>query len=400
MENRKLIPMCLLLFFFLPGITDLYSQEVVSLQDLYFVQPPEIMSAEDEQNNEELEIDVDDIRMEQMADGGYHLYIRKKPGVKSVLLTESTRDKTFQVVNYAYRCLEWNAVNGDEIRYLNGIPIPKESRIYSLISSTPEKHGEFGEAFHIYVPYILVYGYQWGRYGEVYITDGTFLNIRSFSEPYADYSGSFRDNPFTLKVTQKPLEGKPEDNFMKEAIASYTEIAEQNKGDFIYSLGPADLVDKIEVVLARERGKSVDLVICLDTTDSMKNDIDAVRNALIPRLQSIIRGFASFRIGMVLYKDYFEEYLTRTIPFTGDFAGFQKELNRIRVMGGRDIPEAVYEALYDAAIKFDWDAEARVVILIGDAPPHPKQRGTISKDMVYTEAAKRGLKINAILLPQ
>jgi hypothetical protein len=383
----------------LPALSPvIYAEEVIAQQNFVLVPASPILSPA--VTEEELAVDIGDIRIEQRVDGGFHLFIRKKPNIKSVLLTESVKDNAYKIDNYAYRCLEWNAVNGDEIRMLNGIPIPKESKIYSLVDSTPEFHRELGEAFHIYIPYILNYGYQWARYGEVYITDGTFLNIRSFSAPYADYRGSFRDNPFTISVTQNPLEGKPEGNFMKDAVESYTKIVEQGHGDLVYSLGPADLVDKIEVSLAKEKGKTLDLVICVDTTDSMKDDIEAVRSALIPMVRNIIADFKEFRIGMVLYRDYFDEYLTKAIPFTKDFAAFQKDLNEIRVAGGRDIPEAVYEALYEAAVKYDWAAEARLLILIGDAPPHPRQRGAISKTMVDQEVAKHGIKVNAILLPQ
>ncbi|MDR2110207.1 MAG: hypothetical protein LBP32_02760, partial [Spirochaetaceae bacterium] len=125
---------------------------------------------------QDLSINSGDLRIEQRVDGGFHLFIRKKPGISSVLLTESTRDPARRTDNYAYRCPEWNAVNGDEVRILDGVPIPRENRIWSLIDSTPERHPELGEAFHIYIPYILNYGYPGTRHGEVYVVDGTYLN--------------------------------------------------------------------------------------------------------------------------------------------------------------------------------------------------------------------------------
>jgi hypothetical protein len=349
---------------------------------------------------QDLSINPGDLRIEQRVDGGFHLFIRKKPGAASVLLTESTKDPALRADNYAYRAPEWNAVNGGEIRLLDGVPISKESKIWSLIDSTPERHDELGEAFHIYIPYILNYGYENTRHGEIYITDGTYLNIRAFSLPYGDYRGPFQDNPFVLKAVQKPLEGPPEGNYMKDTVESFKEIADQGHGDLVYAAGPAGLVDKIKNIMEKEKGKAVDIVLCLDTTDSMADDIDSVRQLLIPMLQDIISGFSGFRIGMVLYKDYFEEYLTRIVPFTRDFNGFQQNLNAIRVLGGRDIPEAVYEALYEAAVRFTWEAESKLVILIGDAPPHPRQRGKISKEMVDLAVTERGLTVHAIILPQ
>ena len=39
---------------------------------------------------------------------GYHLYIRKKNNIESVMLTETTKDPSGKTDNYAYRALEYN----------------------------------------------------------------------------------------------------------------------------------------------------------------------------------------------------------------------------------------------------------------------------------------------------
>jgi hypothetical protein len=348
-------------------------------------------------SNQPLFIDMEDLRIEQRYDGGFHLFIRKKPGIGSVLITETTRDPTLQSDNYAYRASEWNPINGDEIRIINGLPIPRESNLFSLISSQTESHSVLGEAFHIFIPWILQYGYEDTRHGEIYVANGTYLNLRAFNLPYGDYRGPFRDNPFIIEVVQRPYEGPP-GNYSNEAVSSFAEIAQG--GSFIYSSGPADLVDKIKPVLEAEMGKSVDIVVCLDTTESMKDDIDAIRRMLTPMLQDMVSNFTDWRIGMVLYKAYYDEYLNRVIPFTQDFALFQRIINGIQARGGGDIPEAVYEALYEGAMQFPWEAESRIMILIGDAPPHPRQRGRISQAMVEDAVKEKNIKVSAILLPQ
>jgi hypothetical protein len=348
---------------------------------------------------QDLSLSSGDLLLELRPDGGYHLFIRKKPDISSVLLTETTRDPTLQMANYAYRAREWNPINGDEIRLLDGVPIPRESRIYSLISSTVVNHPVLGQSFHIYIPYVMVYGYPGGRHGEVSLGDGTFLNIRAFALPYADYRGVFRDNPFLLEATQEPPPGPPGDQYFPETVEAFTEIARSGGGDLIFSESPDDIVDLIRRVLEREKGKTLDLVICLDTTGSMRKYIDAVRAKLIPMLEEMLSGFPSFRIGMVRFKDYNEIYLTRIIPFTSNFRQFQNELNAIRVQGGGDIPEAVYEALYDGATRFPWQAESKVMILIGDAPPHPTPRGRITKAMVDRAIEERDIIVHAMILP-
>jgi Mg-chelatase subunit ChlD len=349
---------------------------------------------------QDLSLDPEDLRIEQRVDGGFHLFIRKKPDISSVMLTESTRDPARMEDNYAYRVQEWNAVNGDETRLLNGTPIPRQSALYSLIDSTPENHPELGESFHIYIPYIITFGYADTRHGEVYVVDGTYLNIRGFSLPYGDYRGAYQDNPFILRVSQAPLKGPPEGNYMRDTVQAFTEIVNAGRGALVWSTGPEDLVKRIQEVIAREQGKDLDIVLCFDTTESMKDDIDAVRQRFIPMLRGLIADRRKFRIGMVLYKDYFEDYLNQVIPFTPDFDSFQQTLNAIRVGGGRDIPEAVYEALYEAATQFPWNAESKLIILIGDAPPHPRQRGKVSKLMMEEAVEELGIKVHAVILPQ
>jgi hypothetical protein len=349
---------------------------------------------------QDLTITKDDLHIEFKADGGFHLYIRKKGGIGSVLLTESTRDPQLISDNYAYRAGEWNPVNGDEIRIIDGKPIPKENGIYSLISSTPNAHPEFGQAFHIYIPYVLYYGYAESRHGEVFVSDGTYLNIRAFTLPYADYRGAFMDNPFVMEANQVPPSGNIEGNFLPETVESFKEIAKSGGGELIYVNGTDELIERIRDALKKEAGKNVDIVICLDTTGSMKKYIDHVRGRLVPMMKELVVSFESWRIGMVLYKDYNEAYLTKIIPFTNDFAKFQKDIDDIKTGGGGDIPEAVYEALYTGAAVMPWTLDTKIMFLIGDAPPHPKPRGKITKALLDAVVAEKGIKVNAVILPQ
>jgi len=346
---------------------------------------------------QDLSLSPDDLRIELRPDGGYHLFIRCKPDIASVLLTESTRDPLFREGNYAYRAAEKNAINGDEIRILDGQPIPVENRIYSLISSTPKWHPILGWSFHIYIPYKLYYGYEGGRSGEVEVGDGTYLNIRAFYYAYADYRGAFKDNPFILRISQETNRPLPPGVYMEETVNTFTQIAKDNT---MSASGPDDMVVKITDILKKEKGKDVDIAVCLDVTGSMKAYFDAIRLRLIPMLKDLSADFSSFRIGIVFYKDYYDDFINRVFPFTRDFDALQKSISGVRVSGGGDIPEAVYEALYAGATKLSWEAEKRIMLLIGDAPPHPRPRGAITKQMVDREISNRGIEMHAIILPQ
>jgi hypothetical protein len=370
-----------------------------------------------------------DLRIEQLSDGGYHLYVRAKAGLGSVLLTESTKDPAHKSDSFAYRALEKNAVNGAEKRVLGGKSISSSSDLHFLVDSTAEPDAFFGRAFHIFIPWVVAWGYPWSRSGKVFIHDGTFINIRTFAKPFADYRGGFADNPFVVRVSQTASRGPasatgtapvasasvpasvpaapvaPEPAFdaklyIPETIAAFGAIAKASGGELRYASSDKDIVGQIDALLAREKGKSLDLVLCLDTTDTMANGIDALKARLPAALSRRLADFPSFRLGLVAFKDYFEEYLYKRFDFERDLGSFAAELDSLHAGGGRDIPEAVFEALYAAATEFDWSAQARLVVLVGDAPPHPLPRGSVDESAVDDAAASSGVEMDAVAVPK
>ena len=353
----------------------------------------------------------------EFGEGGFHLYVKKIPGIESILLTETTKDPAGKADSYAYRAEEYNPINGDEIRYLNGVPLVSEGAKYSLVDSTVEKTSFFGEAFHIYIPAKLVYGYAWSRNGIVEIGKGTFINIRSFEKPYADYTGDFMDSPFmfNLEVRKNPKPKKePEpapvvltDEYNPVASDKFKEISE----GIIYSKGPETIIDDINKILEPIPNKDkLDVVFAIDSTGSMKNDLAKLKAELLPSLLKNFADAPNARFGLLLYRDYGDNYSFKNLPvkmfdFTTNLQNFTKNLNSVKIYGkeGGDIPEAVYEAIFASVEFYNWRADAtRLVILIGDAEPHPTPRGTkkYSKDYVMSLASSKKVKVESILLPK
>ena len=397
---------------------------------------------------QQLRIKAGDVRLvADKKNGGYHLYVKKTANVNSILLTETTKDPEGKSDSYAYRAKEYNKVNGDEIRFLDGKKLESEGAKYSLVDSTVEKTSLFGgkaggevEAFHIYIPETIVYGYEWSRHGEITIGKGTFINIRSFEKPYADYTGDYMDSPFMfdLKVTKRvvkkpaptpepkpapaplpepePIE-EPEPVEEPETVLTddYNPLASEKfkemSDDIIYSKGPETIIEDIRGLLADIPDKdNLDLVFAIDATGSMKNDLDKLKTDMQPLLAELFGETPGTRVGLLFYRDYGDTFKymdlpVKVFPFTSNFTSFSKNLNSIRIYGkeGGDIPEAVYEAMYAACEFYSWRNTAqKKIILIGDAEPHPTPRGSrkYSKDYVMGIAESRKIKIHSILLPR
>ena len=406
-----------------------------------------------------LKISAENLRLVADEKGGFHLYVKKLANINSIILTETTKDPDGKQDSYAYRAKEYNSINGDEIRLLDGKKLDSEVAKYSLVDSTPEETSFFGPAFHIYIPKTIVYGYEWSRHGEITIGRGTFINIRSFEKPYADYSGDYMDSPFMfdLKITKKPVQQPAKPSVTKPAVTErvvtkpavkeekledivepetiltddYNPIAGEKfkeiSDDIIYSKGPATIIEDISQILKdADTEQGLDVVLAIDATGSMKDDIGKLKEELAGRLETIFgqnsqdnnqtKNLADshnnnrVRIGLLFYRDYGDTFKYMNLPvkvfqFTSNFNTFAKNLNSIRIMGseGGDVPEAVYEAMYAAAKFYDWRSEAhKQIILIGDAQPHPTPRGTgkYSKEYVMNVAEEKGVKIKAILLPK
>lgn len=388
---------------------------------------------------QQLRITAGNVRLvRDEKNGGYHLYVKKLPNVNSILLTETTKDPEGKSDSYAYRAQEYNSINGDEIRYLDGKKLESEGAKYSLVDSTPENTSFFGPAFHIYIPETIVYGYEWSRNGQITIGKGTFINIRSFEKPYADYTGDYMDSPFmfdlkvTKRVVKKPtpkpapkVQPKPDPEPINEPepvdepetvlTDDYNPVASEKfkefSDDIIYSKGPETIIEDIRGLLADIEDKdNLDLVFAIDATGSMKNDLDKLKTDMYPLLTELFGNTPGARVGLLFYRDYGDTFKymdlpVKVFPFTSNFTSFSKNLNSIRIYGkeGGDIPEAVYEAMYASCEFYSWRNTAqKKIILIGDAEPHPTPRGIgrYSKDYVMGIAESRKIKIHSILLPK
>ncbi len=119
----------------------------------------------------------------------------------------------------------------------------------------------------------------------------------------------------------------------------------------------------------------LDVAIVIDSTGSMQATIDAARDGL-KDLVAILKSIApKFRIGLVHYKELGEMKDGAAIlsPLSPQVNAVQEKLRKLQASGGGDFPERVEKGLLFALSgKMGWSASAnKVILVIGDAPPHP-----------------------------
>ncbi|MCA9320144.1 MAG: VWA domain-containing protein [Planctomycetes bacterium] len=133
----------------------------------------------------------------------------------------------------------------------------------------------------------------------------------------------------------------------------------------------------------RFRSSGLDIVILIDATGSMGREIGAAR-AKVSELIGLIEAFGiDFRIGVVAFRDKGDDFETRVQPLSNYRYKSVDFLDGLRASGGGDTPEAVYAAFIEAGkMRFSSKAQ-KVMVLIGDAPPHAE-----NADRLLTQVAK------------
>lgn len=133
--------------------------------------------------------------------------------------------------------------------------------------------------------------------------------------------------------------------------------------------------------------RQFDLMVVLDTTGSMGDELAYLNEelqAIVQRIGQTHRGL-DIRVGLMLYRDRGDEYVTRTYPFTRDLEQLQAAIAQQSASGGGDYEEAVHEALH-RAVGMDWRSGAvKSLLWVADAPPHD---GDVAHAWQAVEAAR------------
>lgn len=121
------------------------------------------------------------------------------------------------------------------------------------------------------------------------------------------------------------------------------------------------------------RKTGLDLVLVIDTTESMQFVIDEVKDYAAALVKAIQRMVPTSRVGIVVYRDQGDEYVTKWSDLSFKTDKLTSFISTISAAGGGDWEEAVLDGV-DAAMKeLSWRKKSKkIIILIGGSPPHPE----------------------------
>ncbi|MEE9321914.1 MAG: vWA domain-containing protein [Granulosicoccus sp.] len=163
------------------------------------------------------------------------------------------------------------------------------------------------------------------------------------------------------------------DEFQLKVSDRYSDIQVER------TVSVADLGEERTIEIALTTGNQpateLDLLLVIDTTGSMGDELNYLKTELTSILDNIQQEnqAVNIRTGLVVYRDVGDQYVVKSHGFTDDISSLQSSLNAESYNGGGDYPEAMDQALAEA-MYFEWRQQSsRVLLLIADAPPHASE---------------------------
>ncbi|MFN4144990.1 MAG: vWA domain-containing protein [Runella sp.] len=159
-------------------------------------------------------------------------------------------------------------------------------------------------------------------------------------------------------------------NSQAELIRAFSGLTEEENGSACSLIFDKNEITETLCRLVKQARRGSEILFVVDKTGSMADDIDFVKSNINQIIDCLPKGC---RLGGVAYGDrnadgpnWYQSY-----PLTEDYEAIRGFINAIRVTGGGDWPESVYDALWKALDEMKWkDCSAPdIVIVMGDAPP-------------------------------
>jgi hypothetical protein len=179
-------------------------------------------------------------------------------------------------------------------------------------------------------------------------------------EVFSTYSTAFKTAYLFAKTMQDTYQVRLEyKNINGEQVTKIMEV----KND-----------DLIEIDNVAVKQDMIDLMIVLDTTGSMNDEIKFLKAELMDICNKIKLANPNtiLRLALLYYKDTKDEYITKYADFTTDIEKQINNLSSITASGGGDFEEAVEVAMSEASQKTWNEAATKILIHIADAPAHEK----------------------------
>jgi len=147
-------------------------------------------------------------------------------------------------------------------------------------------------------------------------------------------------------------------------------------------------------------GDATEVAFCFDTTGSMSPCIAQVRNQIESTCEQLFQDIEGLKVGMIAHGDYCDgDNVINFLPLTDDQEKIFKFIRETPNTCGGDAPEC-YELALHIAQQLGWgNAPGKILVMIGDAEPHPPTYSENVQDLNWEEEAEKLAAMDVQVLP-
>jgi hypothetical protein len=210
-------------------------------------------------------------------------------------------------------------------------------------------------------------------------SSGDGSGYSSGSDPAGSSSGGTTGTPGSQPQAGQLTAGIWDDNLNFDFFKSYLATTSALPGAPVFTAAERSSAHDASLVAPGSRDE-LDLAFVIDTTGSMGDELSYLQTEVESIVSDVRTKFPSLtpRLGLVLYRDRGDAYLTRDFEFTSDLAAFKANLAAQSAGGGGDLPEAVAQGLgHTASLGWRTGSVARMAFWIGDAPAHVEEASDV-----------------------
>ncbi|CAB5385036.1 unnamed protein product [Rhizophagus irregularis] len=220
-----------------------------------------------------------------------------------------------------------------------------------------------------------------GTISETLISElGTEKLAKGCLERYADEAGDSRYASKNISITDSVDSVNSDDSLEAETIILREEII-------------------FKAIQNIKNSMQVDLCFVLDCTGSMTKYINAAKNCILQVVRHMENTNPNIKlwVGFCGYRDHCDNSdRIQILDFTDSYSKFKSYISdEVKAKGGGDAPEDVLGGLDAATNKMKWSHRTRILLHLGDAPPHGRR--FTNKSDSYPDGDPNGLTAEGVL---
>lgn len=159
---------------------------------------------------------------------------------------------------------------------------------------------------------------------------------------------------------------------------------------------PDNVLNIILEILQQNTSSGTDVVILLDKTYSMWDDIDEVRHSLDLIIQQLSKH-KNVNLSLVTYgdKNYHDAFWYDRVELTKNFDLIRDFMTKVTILGNPDHPESVNDAIVKTVDELQWTpGSKRLMLVVGDAASQEPPLSNYSSNQVIEKCKAMGVSFN------